>query len=184
MLHFFKEMVENFRFSRQELGKVSTLTMSSLMIALSLVLTYFTIVPNEFIKIGFSSLPIALVGMLYGPVVGGLVAGVKDLIGYLLRPTGPFFPGFTFNEILAGVFYGMFLYRRKVSLGNVILAKVSVTLIVNLFFASLWITVLYGKALAVILPMRIIKNVIMFPIEVMLLFVLVKFFSNIKRLKK
>lgn len=170
---------ESFRLSRLEMGKVSTLTTTALLIGLNIVLSYFTIVPNEFIKIGFSSLPIAIIGMLYGPFVAGAANGVGDLLRYLLHPTGPYFPGFTFDAILTGIFFGLFLYKRKPSWVNVIWTRVVVSLVVNLGFNTLWISVLYGKGLFVILPMRIVKNLVMFPIEVVMLYTVVVFSAKI-----
>ena len=57
--------------------------------------------------------------MLFGPVVGGIMGGVADIIKYLLKPTGPFFFGFTFNAILGAVIYGVMLYKSRSALKNI-----------------------------------------------------------------
>ncbi|MBR6756703.1 MAG: folate family ECF transporter S component, partial [Peptococcaceae bacterium] len=63
---------EMFIASRQELKKTSTLTITAVMIGLSAVLSMFTIVASQYLKISLFYLPVAVVGMLFGPVVSGL----------------------------------------------------------------------------------------------------------------
>lgn len=174
-MSLFSEVPNLFTDSRKELRKTSTLTISAVLIGLSVVMSFFTFIPNQYMKIGFSSLPVAVIGMLFGPLVSGLAAGIVDILAYLLKPTGPYFPGFTFDKILMGVFFGLFLYHRKPSLKNVIIVRLLVTGIVNLGFNTLWLCVLYGQALVVIFPARVVKNLAVFPIEVLLLYVIVQF---------
>lgn len=71
---------------------------------------------TENLKIGFSFIANELTAMLFGPVVGGIMGGVADIIKYLLKPTGPFFFGFTFNAILGAVIYGVMLYKSRSAL--------------------------------------------------------------------
>ncbi len=52
-------------------------------------------------------LPIAVAGFMYGPFVGGFVGIVMDFIGYLVRPDGPYFPGFGAVAFLNGFLYGL-----------------------------------------------------------------------------
>lgn len=60
------------------------------------------------LRIGFGGLPIMISGMLFGPLVGGTVGVVADLIGFLLNPMGgTYFPGFTISAALTGVIPGL-----------------------------------------------------------------------------
>jgi ECF transporter S component (folate family) len=67
------------------------------------------------LRIGFGSLPITLAGILFGPLVGGAVGTVADLIGFLINPMGgAYFPGFTLSSALNGVIPGLvFAWMRK-----------------------------------------------------------------------
>ena len=47
--------------------------------------------------------------MLFGPGVGGAVGALSDILGYAVRPTGPYFPGFTVTAALSGVIFGLLL---------------------------------------------------------------------------
>lgn len=67
------------------------------------------------LRIGFGSLPITLAGILFGPLVGGAVGTVADLIGFLINPMGgAYFPGFTLSSALNGIIPGLvFAWMRK-----------------------------------------------------------------------
>ena len=47
------------------------------------------------LKIGFSFVPIVIAAVLYGPIAGGMVAAIGDVISAFLFPVGAYFPGFT-----------------------------------------------------------------------------------------
>ena len=72
--------------------------------------------------------------------------------------------------MLAGVICGSVLYGRKLTLGRVFLAKFLVLIICNVFFNTLWISILYGKAFMVLLPVRLLKNLVMWPIDSVILY--------------
>ena len=107
---------------------------------------------GPYIKIGFSAIPNQLVDYLFGPVTGSLFAGVLDIVKYVLKPDGAFFFGFTFNAMLAAFIYGCFYYKKKLTLWRVLLAKLIVILVVNVFLNTLWLDMLYGKGFLVLLP--------------------------------
>jgi len=50
-------------------------------IAITSILSRFFAIHLEILKITFSFIPIALAAMLFGPIYGGLVAGIEHLIG-------------------------------------------------------------------------------------------------------
>jgi len=60
------------------------------------------------LKINFSTIPIMLSGILFGPIAGFMTGGVADVIGYIINPQGgPFFPGFTLSTALTGMIPGL-----------------------------------------------------------------------------
>lgn len=149
-----------------ELANLRTVVMCGLLAAIAVILSYMTTINvGPYIKIGFSGIPNRVVDFLFGPVVGGIFGGVLDILKFIIKPDGTYFPGFTFDAMLGGVIYGSFLYRKKVKLWRVALACLLVKLIVNCGFNTLWISILAGKGFLVLLPMRIVKNLIMWPVD-------------------
>jgi len=61
-------------------------------------------------RINFSGIFTRLAAILFGPVYGGLASGIQDVIGYLLRPEGPFIPWLTLTAIAGGAVAG-FLWK-------------------------------------------------------------------------
>ena len=160
-----KETKNMFLNSAKELKSVPALAMSAMLAALALILnSVATINLGPYIKIGFSGIPNQIVDYLFGPVTGGLFAGILDIVKYFMRPDGGFFFGFTFNAMLAAFIYGCFYYRQKLTLKRVLIAKLVVILIVNVLLNTLWLDMLYGKGFLAILPARALKNLIMWPI--------------------
>ena len=175
-----KRTVSLVRSSAGELTRVSTIAAAGMLVAVGVVLSFTKIVLSPVLEISFDFLPLAAGGMLYGPVVGGIMGVVGDVLGYLVRPNGPFFPGFTLNALVSGSLYGFFLYRRPVTLGRVIAVSTVLTLIVNLGLNPLWLSMMYGKAFVVLLTGRLLKNAVMFPINTALLMTVLKFVERFR----
>lgn len=165
-----KNLKQLFVDSFQELKDVKALTMTAMLLAAAVVLGFYSLQVTDFIKIGFAFLADELTGMLFGPVVGGLMGGAADLVKYLVRPTGPFFPGFTISGAASGVIYGMVLYKRPLTIRRTALANALVMIVVNIGLNTYWLTLLYGNAFFAILPARAIKQALMFPIYVALFY--------------
>ena len=98
------------------------------------------------------------------------MGGAADLVKYLVRPTGPFFPGFTVSGAASGLIYGMVLYKQPLTIRRTALANALVMLLVNIGLNTYWLTLLYGNAFFAILPARVIKQAVMFPIYVALFY--------------
>ena len=77
-----------------------------LLVALQIILSRFFSINAWNFKIGFSFLPIAVAGMLFGPLVGGMTGFVADFIGSLMQ--FGFNPFFCPPPILYGLFGGLF----------------------------------------------------------------------------
>lgn len=156
--------------SRRELQKTSTLTVTALLIGASVVVSMYTIVLNPYMKLGFSTVPIAVTGALFGPVVSGLAGGVSDILRFILRPTGAYFPGFTFDAIVNGVIFGLFLYKKKPSVKRVAVQQIVSLIVVSTILHNMWVWLVYGQALAVILPASLLKNILKLPIDIAVLY--------------
>ena len=142
-----KKFVTLFTDSARELKSVRTITTMAMLAAVAVILGYFSIEYGQLIRIGFSGIPNGIVDYLFGPVAGAVFHGALDIIKYLMKPTGPFCPQLTLVVMLAGVLYGCFFYKKKLTIWRVLAAKFVVMLICNVILNTLCLQVLYGQAL-------------------------------------
>lgn len=166
--------------SVREFASPRTLALCGVLGALSLVLGMTaSINVGPYIRIGFSGLPNRMAECLFGPVVGCIFGGTMDILKFVARPDGPYFFGFTFDAMLAGVLYGSILYRKNLTPARVFAAELAVKLIVNCGLNTLWISILYGKGFLVLLPVRLIKNAIMLPVDTAITFLVLSFAAKL-----
>ena len=97
-------------------NKTKLIAIAGLLIALGTVLSFFHIAISNVMEIRFTSFVFAVAGYVMGPVWGGVVGAATDILGWLVRPTGPFFPGFSINNVVTAVIYALFFHKRKVAL--------------------------------------------------------------------
>ncbi len=168
---------ESFRLSARSLRSPLTLSMVGLLTAIYVVLQFVAPQPTEWLKITFSFLPLAVAGMLFGPVPAALAGGVGDILQFLIKPTGPYFPGFTLSAILGGLLYGLFLYRKSPTVGRLCLCRFVVVLLLNIGLNSVFLHLLYGSELFV--WMRVVKNLAVFPIDALLLCLLFRVLTRV-----
>ena len=135
-----------------------------LLIAVEIILTRFVSIQAWNLRIGFGFLPIAVAGMMLGPVRAGIMAAMADFLGAILFPAGIFFPGFTLTALLVGIVYGIFLYK-KTNLWRMVIAIVIHQCILSLFGNTLWLSILYGSPYWPLFTTRILQTGIMLLIE-------------------
>ena len=153
----------------KNISTVKKIVYMAVFIAITSILSRFFAIQLEILKITFSFIPIALAAMLSGPIYGGLVAGIEDLIGDILFPKRPFFPSFTLSAVLVGIIYGLILYKKPKTTGRFIVASTLIAVIVNIGLNTVWLTIIYNKGFIALASARIIKSVIMISIEVIML---------------
>lgn len=165
--------------SAEQLRKVPAITGTAMLTALNVVVGTLFIPISSTLRIGFSSIPAAVCAMYYGPVCTGFAGVIADTLKYMLRPDGPYFPGFAVNEFLTGMIYGCFFYQKKITLLRVMIARACITIFINLILTSLWLNMMYQSPLFTMV--RLIKNVVMFPVDVALLYAALKGAERIRR---
>ena len=150
--------------------KTRDLVIMAFMIALEIILTRFLSINTPILRIGFGFLPVAMLGIMYGPVWAGLSYAIGDILGMMIFPTGAYFPGFTLTAFLTGLTYGLFLYKKEsITWKTALIPCLIVTLVLNLCLDTLWLKILMGQGFFALLPTRILKCVIMLPIETILI---------------
>ncbi len=158
---------------------VRLIALVGMLTAVAIVLGFFKIVLSPVLEIRFVHFALAAAGYLFGPAVGLLVGVLSDIGGYLVRPTGPFFGGFTLSAALSGVIYALFLHRKKISIYRCFAAEGLKTLLVGILLNTWWLSLLYKNPFTVVLFARLPKELVMFPVNSILLFLLLQALSRV-----
>lgn len=167
----FQEIARVLKRSAKELTELRSITAIGVLLAAAVVLDGFGSVRiGEYLKINFAFLPLAMVGILFGPVSGAAAGLLTDLVGYLVNPIGGFIPALMLITALEGFFYGALLYRLKPEksvsvLIRIVLARLLVCTICNLTLNTLALYsfgLISAESFAAAFTARIATNVITF----------------------
>ena len=161
-----------------EFKDVRTLVFAALVIAIRVAMKPLKIPLGPSLDFNTQFFVNALGSMVYGPVVAVFGAAVSDTLGYLLFPNGPYFFPFIFTEMAGSLIFALFLYRARITVNRVILCRFSVNFLVNLVLQTpimmLYYRTMLGKEYAVIDLPRIAKNLVLFPLESVLLIIFLR----------
>ena len=147
----------------------SRLVIMAFLIAMEIILTRFCSINTPILRIGFGFLPVAMMGIMFGPVWAAAGYAIGDLLGMLIFPSGAYFPGFTLTAFLTGLVFGLFLHNREITWKRVLPASLIIILGCNLILDTLWLSILMGDGLIALLPTRIFKCAVMLPIHLILI---------------
>ena len=156
--------------------KITTkqITAVAVLMAMEIILTRVLSVTTPEVRYSIGFLPIAMIGVLFGPVYAGVSAAMSDFIGAMLLPRGAFFPGFTFSAALIGITYGLLLHKKQ-DLLRIAIAAFVVTVVWQLGLETLWVAIITGDGDTLLpiyiarLPMRTVRTAIMLPVQVILI---------------
>ena len=154
-----------------EFKNIRVLAFAGMVTALAIILESFPIyLLGQSLKIYFSFVVVSLGCACYGPLVGMGVGAVIDTLGFLLSSYGePYFPGYLITAMLSGLIYGVMLYQRKPTIPRLIVTRLLINYGSNVLLGSVWKAMLYGKGYLYYLSTGMVKNTIMIPIEVALM---------------
>lgn len=151
-------------------SKTTKLITIAFFIAIEIVLTRYLSINTAFLRIGFGFLPVAMLGIMYGPLWAGAAYAIGDVLGMLIFPTGGgYFPGFTLTAFLTGAVFGLVLHKRQITYKRTFLASMIVVLCLNLCMDTFWLTILMGQGYLAMLPMRLVKCVFSIPVQTILI---------------
>ena len=187
-VNFVKEIAalpKTFGASAGEFKSLHNVILCGLMGALSIILKMFATIPFGPFTITYAWIPNRIVDFMFGPAVGAVYGGVMDIVKFMLKPTGTFNLGYTAVAVLAGLVFGTILYRRPVSFMRIVFAQSLVKIFINAGLSTYLMAFERGEAFMVLLPARLVKNLIMIPLDSILLFVvLTAIMKVLPRLKK
>lgn len=152
--------------------KVRNLVFCSMMVAACVALSYIPSIPvADGVKVTWGFLARSVCGMVCGPVSALVFGFVEDTVSFLMNPQGVYFPGYALTTMLGTMTYALFLYRSRVTVARIFLAKLC-TNVQNVLLGALWSSILYGKAYLVLASGSAVKNAIMLPVQTVMLYVL------------
>ena len=160
------------------MSKTKTIAFVGLLVSMEIIFTRFLSFQTPIVRIGFGFIPIAFSAIIFGPVIGGLTAAIADVLGMMIFPKSAFFPGFTLSAFLGGAIYGLFLYRKPVTLIRVTISVLVISLFIDLGLNTLWLSMITGKAAVAILLPRIYTRAVMLPIQAITMHVLWKYIGS------
>ena len=153
-------------------GSLKVMTMSAMLTAMSVVIGIFC---KSFLNFGlglyrvtFENLPILLSGIMFGPVVGGLVGASTDIISYLLSPqTYPINLTVTLGATAIGVVSGAlsrYVFKRHTT-ARVVLSCAAAHIVGSMVIKPIGLFAIYGWAVLMRVPMYLVIA----PIEILLI---------------
>lgn len=177
-----KSFFSLFSSSADELKKITTLTVCGMMMALCIVLRNLAINITADLRITFSFFGIMIIAMLYGPVVCVIANIGVDVLGYFLDgfKARDYNFGLLAVKIFMAIIYGVILYKKssgKSIIISGIIARIIVVILCNLVLNSCVLYSCYTNrnfpfmspsewdAFKVWFTPRLVKNVVMLPIE-------------------
>ena len=163
------------------MSKNKKIVLTAVLLAMEIVLSRFLSIKTPLMKISFAFVPTCICAIWLGAKWTVLLNVLGDLIGATLFPTGAYFVGYTISTAIAGLIYGLILYKdekkiytNKQFLIRIIISVILVTCISNIGLNTLWISITTGKAFIILLGTRIIKEIIMIPIQIICIFYIEK----------
>lgn len=153
------------------------LAYAALIVALRVVVKMFKIPIASGISFSFDCYFNSLGSVVYGPLVGLLVGAVSDTIGCILFPTGPYFLPFILVEMTSSFVFALFFWKREIGIFRSIFAKFCVNFVCNIIMTSVFMKWMYSvfyveKTYYLINLTRIVKNLVLFPLESTLILII------------
>jgi ECF transporter S component (folate family) len=157
-------------------GSLRTLVMSSIFVALSIILGKYLAIPvGNIMRFSFESLPVLLAGISFGPLVGMAVGIVADLLGSLHR-------GYDINltvtlgaaviGLVGGLCYRLF--RSLPDLFRIILSVVIPHLIGSVVIKTVGLSMHYTTPLPALMLWRLLNYIIVAAMDATALYFLLK----------
>ena len=157
----------------RELYDVRKLCVAAMMAALSVLLQFISIPLTTGLRLQVTFTVSAVSGVLLGPLLSLMRGAVSDVVGFLVTGEGNFFFGYTLSAMLSAAIYSCFFWRQKIGFGRVLGAKALVSLGTNAALGSLWNVIVFGsKSYAAYFGLSLAKQIVMYPIEVLVILLL------------
>ena len=156
----------------------------AMLTALTVVLAvYGTFRIGNVIKIPTKFITVFISAALYGPIWGGVVAAIGDLLNSFLMPVGPWLPQITVVEFLCGFMFGLFFYKRAARyLLRTVLCALALTALDIVLMSLLLTQVGYFPSFAAAVSIRALASAVKFALYIVVCLLLKKYLVSFERL--
>jgi len=154
--------------------KTRNIVYYALLIALNVVLTRIGSIRIsgggvEIIRIGFGGYPVIFAGIMFGPLAGGIIGALGDIIGVIISPGGAYMPHFTLTAALTGIIPGYIMRNCKnkeckTSTKRLLLAIGIGQIVTSIILTPYFLKILFGVHFVASLPSRLVSQAINIPI--------------------
>lgn len=155
---------------------IKNMAIAGFLIALSVVLSRFIALPGI---ITFGGLPIIFAGIGLGPILGGIVGGLGDIVKAALFPTGPMMPHFILTSALTGIIPGLVTIVLKTNLSRPKLWKIFIAILAGQFITTVLLVpyfryILFGHPLLLTMGKSVIRQAVNIPLYTLIIKVLIE----------
>ena len=143
-------------YTNKEYSLTKIMVVSALLLSLNLIIKIFTftipLAGIPAIQVGFGGSFLAFIGILFGPIYGGISAALSDIIGFLMNPKGAFLWPLTVVAFLKGfsiAFLWHFIKKINFKLYNFVYLLIFIGILIlgliNLIFIYFFETSPYAQ---------------------------------------
>lgn len=163
-----------FREAAKMFARTKILAFASAICALRIAVKSISLPLGAGLHLSFDCYINAVGSLVYGPLVALAVGAVSDTVGAVLFPQGVYFFPYIFVEMSSGFIFALFLWRKKLSSPRLLIAKFTVNFFCNILLTSLfqkWYYAMFEaeKVYYIVNAARIVKNLVLFPLEATLI---------------
>lgn len=161
---------------------VQKLVVIALLIALNVVVSRLVSIKALNFKISVTFITIVVAAYLYGYFGAIIVAFFGDLVGSLLFPIGPYNPLLSLTAVLSGIVYAYF-FKKEMNRKNIICACFINRFVVSMIINTIIISLMYNLSFKATLLTRFYQAIVMFIVEVVVLFITSKYIERLNHVK-
>lgn len=173
------------------INTVKDLCTLALLIAITVLLgVYCTVRIGAGIKISFKFISVFVTAALFGPLWGGAVGAIADVIAFFVSPVGgAFLPQVTMVEFLYGFTYGLFFYNMaswqnvKTILRVIVCVILQIT-VLNLCLTTYFLMPVMQMSFDSLLAMRSVSALVSMAMQLVVLSFMCKYISSFRRILK
>lgn len=151
--------------------KAFKIVASGVLIALSIALTRLMsanliIAGVPAVRLGMGFVPIMIAGVVLGPYYGMAVGAMADLLGFVLFPTGAYFPPITLTSALVGLLPHLVfrMLPHAKDWVRVVLAVTLTQIVCSMVLQTVWLSMLYGVPYAEMFYARAVAAAVTTPV--------------------
>ena len=146
-------------------NNVKKIAMIGMLLAVQVVLGRFVAISLPVVKLSFMFLPRALTALFFGPLWGAAASVMGDFLVTIMGPYA-YFPPMATTALLEGIVYALFLYRKPLTTGRIVVCVVVESVVCSILLQTYWLTVMTGTGFIELLPVRLLQNAIIAPVQV------------------